>query len=145
MQHSLIGAIAVSLFASLAYAHSGVTNPAVQARMDLMVGVKDATAVIGKMAKQALPFDASAAETARLALIDHATQIPALFEANERDPLDEARDEIWQDWDGFVQKTETMRIAAGSMDTSSLDTLRAGLAPLGASCSGCHEAYRIDK
>jgi len=145
MQNPMIGAIAISLFAGFALAHSGVMNPAVKERMDLMVDVKDATAVIGKMAKQELPFDTATAEVARLALIEHAEQIPVLFEANERDPKDEAKDEIWRNWDGFVEKANAMRIAAEAMDTSSLNTLRLGLGPLGQSCSGCHETYRVEK
>lgn len=143
MQHSLLGAIILTVFGSFALAHSGVMNPTVKERMDLMVGVKDATAVIGKMAKAEVPFDPDTAEAARLALADHAAQIPALFEANERDPKDEARDAIWDDWADFVDKAEAMRVAADAMDTSSVDTLRTGLATLGASCSGCHDLYRV--
>lgn len=137
--------IAAALVATAALAHQGVQNPAVKARMNLMVEVKEATATIGGMVKGAIPFDADRAAQARADLIDHARQIPAAFQARETDPASEARPEIWTDWDGFTQAAEEMEQAATAIDTSDHATLQDGLRKLGASCSGCHKPYRISK
>ncbi|KUF09491.1 c-type cytochrome [Pseudoponticoccus marisrubri] len=123
-------------------AHGGVQNPAVKARMDLMVEVKDAMAVLGNMARGRTGFDPVAAEAARTALVGHAAEIPARFEAPETDPKTEALPAIWTDWPRFVATAEQMGTAAAALDTGSLDTLRAGLGPLGQSCSACHERFR---
>ncbi|WP_161594648.1 c-type cytochrome [Marimonas lutisalis] len=126
-------------------AHSGVKNPAVKARMDLMGEIKDATGVLGGMAKGEIAFDPARAAAAREALIEQAGRIPPAFEARETDPKSEARDEIWTDWDGFIARARAMEDAAAALNAGSLDGVRAGMGALGQSCGGCHKPYRIDK
>lgn len=145
MQRTALGALAFCLIAGIAFAHSGVTNPAVKARMDLMKEVQDATAVLGKMARQDLPFDTAKAEAARLKLVETATEIPRAFAAPETDPNSEARPAIWRDWDTFQSSAERMQTVAQTLDTGSLDALRAGMGKIGKSCKSCHEAFRIEK
>lgn len=145
MRHGVIGTLGLVLFAGIAFAHSGVTNPTVKARMDLMIEVKDATAILGEMAKKAAPFDADTAEAARRTLVETATEIPAAFEARETDPKSEARPAIWRDWDGFESSAKSMQRVAERLDVTSLDALRAGMRQLGKSCNSCHESYRIEK
>lgn len=125
-----------------AFAHDGVKNEAVKARMALMGQIKDAMGVIGGMAKGSVPFDADKAEAARAALEEAAEQIPAAFEANETDPKSEALPAIWESWSSFTSNSEDMSMAAGVMDVTSLDTLRAGIGNVGASCKGCHKDFR---
>lgn len=138
-------AIALTASATTATAHDGVKNPAVKTRMMLMSGIKDAMAVIGGMAKGAIPFDAGKAETARTALENAAEKIGGAFKANETDPKSEALPAIWENWDRFTSNAEDLSMAAGVMDVSSLDSLRAGIGNVGAACSGCHKAYRVKK
>jgi cytochrome c556 len=145
MRHTAIGTLVFCLIAGIAFAHSGVTNPAVKARMELMSKVQDATAVLGKMAQKAIPFDTAEAEAARLQLIETATAIPSAFEAPETDPKSEARLAIWRDWDDFQSSAQNMQTVAQTLDTSSLNTLRTGMGQLGKSCKSCHAAFRIEK
>lgn len=145
MRHTLFGTMAFCMMAGIAFAHSGVTNPVVKARMDLMKEVQEATAVLGKMARQAVPFDSAKAEAARLRLIETATEIPEAFAAPETDPNSEARPAIWRDWDTFQSSAERMQTVAQTLDTASLDSLRAGMGRIGKTCKSCHEAFRIEK
>lgn len=140
-----IPTLAMLLIATTALAHGGVKNPAVLARMDLMVDVGDAMKVLGEMAKGAQPFDTQQADRARGALIVASNQVIARFEAEENDPKSEALPTIWSDWAGFNASAEDMAQAAESLDTSTLDGLRAGIGALGKSCGSCHESYRIKK
>lgn len=145
MPHFRTAAFALICVAGAALAHGGVKNAAVKARMDLMVGVKEATAVLGGMAKGSLAFDAAQAETARAALEEYASQIAPLFRAEESDPKSEALPSIWTDWEGFTRAAEAMQIAASDMDASNMDGVRAGLGAIGRSCKACHQDYRIEK
>lgn len=138
------GFVAVVMAATVAVAHEGVKDPQVMARMNLMGDIKEGTGTLGKMLKGAIPFDAAQAEAARLALLGHAKAIPAAFEPQATDPKSEAAPEIWTNWDDFIEKTNGMIVAVEGVDTSSLDSLGAGMRPLGASCKACHKSYRID-
>ncbi|MDU8910762.1 cytochrome c [Aestuariicoccus sp. MJ-SS9] len=137
--------LAVGVFATAAFAHSGVKDPDVKARMALMTEVKEATGVLGDMARGKMAFDAAQAEVARAALEAHATRIPTAFETQAQDPKSEALPVIWSDWQGFVAAAEQMETAASGMKVASLDDLRGGMGALGKSCASCHETYRIDK
>lgn len=131
--------------ATAALAHDGVKNPTVKARMMLMGEVKDATGIIVAMAKGEAPFDATQAQAARTALVKAARQVPGAFGAPETDPKSEALPVIWEDWKGFVDQADRFSAAATAMDVTSLDTLRAGVGPLGKSCGSCHETYRVKR
>jgi cytochrome c556 len=138
-------ALVIALCAGAALAHSGVANPAVKARMDLMGQIKEATAGLGKMAQGAVAFDAVAAAKLAQALANHAAEIPAAFEAEETDPTSEARPEIWSDWAGFVADAETLGSAARAMQTASREDVQFGMRAVAKACSSCHENFRIDK
>ena len=131
--------------ATAAFAHDDVKNPAVKARMELMGKVKDATGVLGGMAKGEMDFDETKASAARAALIEHAAAIPAAFEANETDPKSTAKAEIWLNWADFTEKAGALGAAAEAMDTSAQEWLGAGMGGLGGSCAGCHKVYRVKK
>lgn len=137
--------LALMFVAGTALAHGGVKNAAVKARMDLMVAVKEATAVLGGMAKGSLAYDAAQAEVARAALEDHASQIAPLFKAEETDPKSEALPTIWTDWDGFTGAAEAMQVATANMDVTDMEGLRSGLGAIGRTCKACHTDYRIEK
>lgn len=131
--------------ASLAFAHSGVANEAVKARMEAMKAIGGATGTIGKMVQGKADFDAAAAQAAAATMAEKAAMIPALFEAEETDPESEAKPEIWTNWDDFVAKGSALEMAAKGLDTSSLDAMKAGFGPIGAACADCHKAYRVKK
>lgn len=144
MKKSLIIAGAL-VFASSVLAHSGVENAAVKARMDLMQDIRKGVGALGGMAKGEVDFDAEAAEAARAAIATSAAGIPAAFEAQETDPESTSKDNIWTDWEKFTAISSELETAAGAMDASSLDGVRAGIGAIGATCSGCHKEFRIKK
>ena len=130
-----------ALVASAALSHQGVSNPVVMARMDLMSEIGKASKTLSTMAKGTRAFDASEAQAARAALIRGADFTPKLFEAEERDPKDEARDEIWVTFDDFTAKAAAMGSAADALDVTTLASLQAGLPTVFATCAACHDRY----
>ena len=145
MRKTIIIAVTAAAVAGTAWAHNGVSDPTVKARMELMMTIKKATAVIGGMAKGKIEFDAQKATEAKAVLARAAARIDSAFEQPATDPLSEARPDIWQDRDGFAAKTDEFEAAATALDVTSLENLRAGLGDIGKSCGGCHKAYRVNK
>lgn len=120
-------------------------NPAVKARREAMEAIGGATKVLGEMAGEKTAFDAAAAEAAKASMLAAIANVPTLFEANETDPVSEAKPEIWTNWDDFAKKAETLNAAVTAMDTASLDGVKAGMGAVGGACKDCHTSYRIMK
>ena len=139
--------LALSLIAAgvagVAVAKEGVQNPAVKARMDAMATIGANTKVLGDMAGGKAAFDAAKAAEAAAAINAAALTVPGLFEAEETDPVSEAKPEIWTNWADFVAKTEALAAAAAAVDTSSVEGVQAGMGAIGGSCKACHSAYRL--
>lgn len=137
--------LSLTLTAGVAIAKEGVEDPTVKARMDVMGVVGANTKVLGDMAGDKAPYDATAAEAAKLALAAAAAQIPAAFEVEADDPVSEARPDIWMNMEGFVEKANALETAAGAMDVSSLAALQAGMGTLAETCKSCHTDFRAKK
>jgi cytochrome c556 len=137
-----LGAAAI---AGAAWAHEGVKDPNVKARMELMGQVKANIGVLGAMAKGEAAFDSGKAEAAKAGLIANAKAIPAAFETEATDPKSEALPAIWENWDDFMSKAAAMEAAVGSVDVSTLESVQGGMRTIGGSCGGCHKVYRVDK
>jgi len=133
------------LLGGAALAHQGVSNPVVKARMEVMGQIKDATSVIGNMAKGSIAFDSEKAGAAKSILLKTAKDIPLKFETHETDPKSEALPEIWQRWDDFVAMSDDMVKVVETIDVSNAQTLKASMGALGQSCGRCHKAYRLKK
>ncbi|WP_299297646.1 cytochrome c [uncultured Tateyamaria sp.] len=135
---------ALTLTATVAVAHQGVSNPAVMARMNAMSAISANVKTLGTMAKGQVAFDRMAARAAAASIADHATRSIDLFEAPETDPKSEALPAIWDNYADFAAKSEDMvRVAqslAGSIET--LADVQAGMEPLGQTCAACHKLYR---
>ena len=131
--------------ASAALAHEGVSDPQVKSRMMVMEEIRLNMGAIGGMAKGKLPFDAKKAETAKSKLLKASAKVQPAFKPAAQDPASEAAPAIWSDWDGFSAKAVAMDVALEALDTSSLESLKAGLGAIGQSCGGCHKVYRIKK
>ncbi len=137
--------LALSLIAGgAAWAHQGVQNPGVMARMNGMSAIADSVKVIGTMARGRAAFDAEAAQTAALEIAAQARLIPELFEGADEDPKSEARPAIWANFEDFVAQSEALEALA--LDVSQAITSQADLGPalarLGENCKACHEDYR---
>lgn len=135
---------AAALFATSAMAHKGVKNPAVKARMDSMAAIAANTKILGQMAKGVAPFDAAAAQKAAAGIADGAAKTPALFEAQETDPMSEALPAIWTNFPDFAGKAAALEgtARAASMRIETPEDLRAALGGIGQACKACHADYR---
>ncbi|MCA3449974.1 MAG: cytochrome c [Rhodobacter sp.] len=130
------------ILAGAAFAKEGVQDPAVKARMDLMGVIAANTKVLGEMAGGKVAFNAQAAATARANLTAAAAGIPAKFEPQATDPVSDAKPDIWTNWDDFLTKSETLLVQAEALDTTSLESIQAGMGGIGGSCKACHSAYK---
>ncbi len=144
MKRSTLILCTTVLFAGAAFAHTGVKNAAVKARMDAMSGIGAEMKILGEMAKGVTQFDQKAAQAAAASIAQLAADTPALFEANEDDPKSEAKAKIWTDFDGFVKLSRDMEALATQLSTSIVSEADVALAikSLGASCQACHKDYR---
>jgi len=140
-----ISALSLVLLALPAFAKDGVTNPVVKTRMDNMQVIRGSMATLGDMASGKVTFDADRATEAKTAMAAAAAQIVPTFQAPETDPVAEAAPAIWETFDDFSAKAEGLVTAAEALDTASLEGLKAGIGPVGASCKSCHEGYRLSK
>lgn len=134
----LLGA---SIAAAAAFAHSGVTNPAVQERMAAMKQIGAQVKILGSMAKGQVSFDADAAQAAMVHIQREAERVPDLFRAPESDPKSEALPTIWQAYGDFTSKAQSLQKAAGA-PVGSLDELQQAMAGLGETCKACHSKYK---
>lgn len=131
------------LVAGVAVAKEGVQDPTVKARMDLMGTIGMNVKVLGDMATDKAPFDATAAAAAKEALVAASADIAAKFEPQATDPVSEAKPEIWTNWDDFVAKGEALNAAAIAIDPASLEGIKAGMGAIGGTCRDCHSTYRM--
>lgn len=139
--------IPTTLIATLALAEGVVfaadaTDPNAKARQELMDTIGMNIKVLGDMAGGKAPFDAAAAGAAKEALVAAAAEIPAKFETQSTDPASKAKPEIWANWDKFKDEAGELGEAAEALDTTSLETVQAGLGNVGGVCKDCHTTYR---
>ena len=131
------------LAAGVAYAAVEATDPNVIARQDLMKTIGGSTKALGDMAGGKTAYDATAAEAAKATLVSASAEIEAKFTPTSTDPADEAKPEVWTNWEGFLLKTKALQDAAAAVDTSSAETIGAGMGAIGGSCKDCHTSFRM--
>jgi cytochrome c556 len=136
-------AIGTVLVAGAAFAQEDPTDPNAIARSELMKTVGMNTGILGNMASGKEPYDAAKAEGAKAALVEAAGKIEATFmEPGGEDPVSEAKPEIWTNWEDFLVKAKALGDAAGAVDVASVETIGAGMGPIGGACKDCHTSYR---
>ena len=133
-----------ALISSLAFAHDGVKNKDVLARMGLMSDMAANMKVIGKMARNHAEFDRKRAEEALLEIARLSESTPDAFKKEANDPKSEAKLEIWTDFDTFKKLSENLMVDARSMAKTLEESqnLRPALVKLSKSCKGCHSKFR---
>jgi len=119
------------------------TDPTVIAWKALMRANGGAAKVLGEMAGGKTAFDQAAAEAARARLIDDSKATPAAFQTEASDPASRALPAIWTNWDDFVAKSGALAAAAEALDTSSVETIAAGMEAIGGACIACHKSYQM--
>tara|TARA_R110002124_G_scaffold100168_3_gene246740 strand:+ start:2040 stop:2477 length:438 start_codon:yes stop_codon:yes gene_type:complete len=129
---------------SAVFAHSGVKDEHVLARMKGMSALSEDMKIIGGMAKGEAAFDAEAVNDALARMSEESARIEGLFETRADDPKSEARALIWEDFSGFTEKADDLtKVTAGLSGTiQSADDLGPLLKQVGKSCSTCHSDYR---
>lgn len=144
MNRQILAACALVLCATVAVAHTGVKNQAVQARMHGMTMISNNVQVLGTMAKGQVAFDAAIAQQAAQAIADHAAESVGLFTPKETDPESEALPVIWENFDDFATKAKELQTVAADLaaNVASLEDVRAAMPSLGATCKTCHSKYR---
>lgn len=138
-----LAALALTTTATLVTAHSDATNPAVIKRMEVMKAIGASMKTLSGMAKGEMAFDAGKANAAVATIAEKGMTAPALFKANESDHATEALPAIWENWDDFVKKSDTMVMTAKGIDKiSDQEALGAALGQIGGTCKACHDDYR---
>lgn len=133
---------ALSVCAAAAFAHSGVQNPAVMARMHLMSSIAEATKVLGQMASGKTAFDTNRAAQAQAQLRTLSGDVAAAFAAPETDPKSEALPRIWSEPPAFAAEVAEMQDVIAALDVRDPASLQAGVAALSQSCRSCHRGFR---
>jgi cytochrome c556 len=133
--------LGVVLAGGVAFAE-GANDPDVKARQELMEGNGGAMKTLGDMAGGKVAFDAAAAEAAKKTLADNAAGIEAAWKNNASDPASHSKPEIWTAWDDFVAKAGDLGKGAAALDTTSAESIGAGLGAIGGACKACHTAYK---
>ena len=139
MEKRLIGMGLCALVVSGAvFAHSGATG-IVKERMDRFKESKQSIRALRGAIR-----DGDSATIDRLTgeLAKWAAEIPDAFPANSNPPPSEARDRIWEDWQGFVDASTEFEAAALRLQNAGLSEQAGALKALGASCKACHQDYR---
>jgi cytochrome c556 len=147
-------------FASVLVAHGGllIADSAladveqdaarIKYRQILMSGVGSDMGGIGDILKHRLNLPGHVESHARQ-LAESSKLIGSAFKAEvTRGPTD-ARQKIWQDWEGFEEAIAKLEKAARALETAAAGSDRSAVGPavkaLGKSCGGCHEAFRKPK
>ena len=120
----------------------GAVDPDVKARQDLMAASGAAMKTLGGMASAKIAFDTTAAEAAKQVLIANAAGTLVVFKNQASDPAGHASNSIWTAWDDFSAKAGDMGTAAAALDTTSAESVAAGLGAIGGTCKACHTAYK---
>ncbi|MDO6731543.1 cytochrome c [Marinovum sp. 2_MG-2023] len=141
----ILCALVGGTLAGMALAHSGVKDRHVKARMHGMSEMARSVGTLADMARGKTEFDADKAKTARAALLQHAAEIPEVFETKASDPKSEARPKIWRDWNDFAAQAMALETAITALDVTNVDMLRAGIGPIGRACGACHMNFRLEK
>ncbi len=143
------GALAASLATAPLGAQEMDFGKEVTARKALMQLYVFNIGQLAGMAKGQLPYDADQARAAamnlaRLAGLDQSRMWP---EGSDSLSIEGTRalPDLWDDMADVQAKGQALAQAADALAAvagDGLDALRAGLGPVGQSCSACHKAYR---
>lgn len=131
------------LATGVAIAQAAATDPDVIARQALMKTQAGAAKALGDMAKGATAYDAAAAQAAKETLIASAQDIGAKFMTQTSDPEQDAAPAVWTNWEDYLVKAKALEDAAAALDTTSAQTIGAGMGAIGGACSDCHKAYQL--
>lgn len=137
---------AAALTATAAIAHEGATG-VVKVRMDAMSAIADDMKLIGRGLRSGT-LDAAAGAEAASRIAGHAADIPEQFREPNTDHPSEALPVIWDEFERFSEiagELETHAAAFVVEAGAGADNggLNAAFRQMGATCSACHEDFRL--
>lgn len=144
MTRPLMTALFIFGWAPMAFAHGGVEDPQVLARMEGMKRLGTEMKLLSTMVKGQRDFDAEAVARAIARIEAEAGRIPGLFEPAVQDPKSEAHPSIWEEFPDFRGQARALEAAAGAL-SEPIETQQAlghALGTLGVTCKECHDDYR---
>lgn len=121
----------------------------IKTRKELMKGNNDGAALVFRMVRGRIPFDAAKADAAFAQFAETAQKFGSLFpeDSKPKPPLGEysASLKVWENKADFEAKLAAFgkMAAANRPKAKTLEGLKATLSPLGQSCDNCHELYRV--
>ena len=129
-------------FSSLA--HTDTTNPIVKARMEAMKELAKSMKHLSKVSRGTLPFETEAIVEIFNAIENNASNTPELFSVYAIDPTSEAGTEIWENFEDFTKKAQSLESIANelALTVNAKDQLQSAMMALGSSCKSCHSKYR---
>lgn len=128
-------------------AHEGA-HGIVKQRMDEMKSMGRGLKLVGDMLRGKKPFDAAKARMEIAGMRTVTKTIPSLFPKNSRQPMSEAKPEIWSDPEGFRQAAANLNRTLAALEASIGGDRQAALKQYAATvraCSNCHRTYRAEK
>lgn len=140
---TLLILLASSVMSTAVLAHTGVKDPTVKARMDLMSSIGATTKSLGTMAKSGSIDPAQVVENAN-ALAAHARQIQPRFADPATDPKSESLPVIWDEMERFLKIADDLETAALEL-AGDPESLPVAMRAIGKTCGSCHETFRIEK
>lgn len=136
MRKAMMMAIGPAVLAGGAWA----ADPVAQ-RIDTMKKIDARAAVLAAMAEGRAPYDARKAAEAAAALAALSITIPQEYEVQAEGG--KSRPEVWSDSKGFAAQADRLFKAAQGLKPGSADEVKAGSAAVQATCTACHDSYKL--
>lgn len=118
-------------------------------RQEMMKKVGGAMGAIGAIVKGEKPFDAEVVKASLSTMAEVGKDFPNHFPAGSEVGMDsEASPKIWENMDDFKAKAaELTKVAEAQLAAMPTDQASTGavMKAVGATCSSCHETYRLKK
>jgi cytochrome c556 len=139
--------ISVLIFGILTFgslAHTDTTDPLVKARMEAMKELAANMKHLAKVSRGSLPFETEAIVGIFTSIQRNASNTPGLFSVYAMDPTSEAGTEIWENFEDFTKKAQSLESIAQELvlSVNTKDQLQSAMMALGSSCKSCHSKYR---
>ena len=147
--YALFLGLSFALAAGMAMPASAADDQAyVKYRQKVMSGVGADMGAISDILKNGLPFTASIALHAER-LEDAASLIPTAFEKRVVDGPTDAKPEIWEKPEEFLEAIRALADAADDLEDAASDgdaaEIQTAFKALGKACGGCHKPFRKPK
>lgn len=139
--------ISLVIIAGSALAHSGATG-IVKVRMDGMKSLGQSMKTLATMAKSG-EIDSDVVLAVSRQIQNHSGKsMTELFPEGSLQGVSEAAPEIWDDWDRFTEISDSLFDIAIEMESAVMRSdfeLDGWVKRISATCSSCHEDFRIKK